>query len=311
MPSKIKLNSALTEFARRSKFRSKGPLCVALVVTQRGRNGLPLDKRKLLAASGTQVEGLGKSAVQAVLAKHGIHRVLAEEGGRTSRGSVSNMSSYVEFLNSLPRPVDFDAIELFWIDRVREFFAGKPFKFRIDASFSIRAAVRDLLRQAHDRQAEIPGSRYEGAVLQHLIGAKLELVLPPESVVHHSASEADQAEGRAGDFTIGDVAIHATTHPGEAIIRKCGVNISAGLRPLIVTIPSKTAVADGLAETAGIADKIDVLDIEQFLAANLHERALFQTTNRTAKTAELLERYNGLIEAHETDPSLKIEIAGR
>lgn len=182
---------------------------------------------------------------------------------------------------------------------------------RIDASLSVRAAVSDLLRQARVRQAEMPGSRYEGAMLQHLIGAKLELVLPPGSVTHHSASEADQAEGRAGDFLVGDVAIHATTHPGEALMRKCAANIEAGLRPLIVTVPVQTAVADGLADAAGIIARLDVLDVEQFLAANLHERALFQTKNRTARTAELLTHYNRFIDAHETDPSLRIEIAGR
>lgn len=311
MPLKPKLSVALKSFAQHNKFRTKGPLCVALVITQRARKGLPLNPEKLLAKSGTQVEGLGKSAVQGVLEKHGITRVLAEEAGRTSRGSVGNMRTYVEFLNTLPKPVDLDEIESFWIEKVREFFAGKPFKFRVDTSLSIRAAVRDLLLQARLRQAEFPGSRYEGAVLQHLIGAKLELVLPANSVVHHSASEADQAEGRAGDFVIGDVAIHATTHPGEALIRKCAANISAGLRPLIVTVPAQTVVADSLANNAEIVDKLEVLDIEQFLAANLHERALFQTKNRSAKTEELLEHYNRLIDAHETDPSLKIEIAGK
>ncbi len=311
MPSTIKLTDALKLFAQRNKFRAKGSLCVALVVTQRAKKGLPLNPEKLLAKSGTQVEGLGKSAVQAILEKHGIARVLAEEGGRTSRGSVANMRCYVQFLNERPDSAsNLDVIEKFWIERVREFFAGKPFKFRVAATLSVRAAVRDLLQQARLRQADLPGSRYEGTMLQHLIGAKLELVLPPDTVVHHSASEADQADARPGDFVIGDVSIHATTHPGEALIRKCSDNINGGLRPLIVTLPSKTAVADGLAEGADILDQIEVLDIEQFLAANLHERALFQTKNRSAKTAELIERYNRLIDLHETDPSLKIEIAG-
>jgi hypothetical protein len=306
-----KLEIQLADFAKRSKFKGKGALCVALVITQRARTGLPLDSAQLMTPRDGQVAGLGKTQVQAILAKHGIDRVLAEEGGRTSRGSVGNMQTYVKFLNSLTKPVDLDKIECFWIGLVREFFAGKPFKLRIDASLSVRAAVSDLLRQARVRQAEIPGSRYEGAMLQHLIGAKLELVLPPGSVTHHSASEADQAEGRAGDFLVGDVAIHATTHPGEALMRKCAANIEAGLRPLIVTVPVQTAVADGLADAAGIIARLDVLDVEQFLAANLHERALFQTKNRTARTAELLAHYNRLIDAHETDPSLRIEIAGR
>jgi hypothetical protein len=60
------------------KFNRKGPLSVALVVTQQARNmGLPLDSEKLLTEGGGQVLGLGKSAVQAILHRHGIERVLA------------------------------------------------------------------------------------------------------------------------------------------------------------------------------------------------------------------------------------------
>lgn len=40
------------------------------------------------------------------------------------------------------------------------------------------------------------------------------------------------------------------------------------------------------------------------------KRALFQTTNRRARAAELLACYNALVEAHEHDPALKIGLAG-
>ena len=300
------LELQLTAFAKKYKFSGKGALCVALVITNKAKGGLPLDAGKLMTLAKGQVEGLGKAAVQTILARHGISRVLAEEGGRTSRGSVGNMISYVEFLNSLPKKTDLDLVENYWVGRVREFFAGKPFKFRLDLSLSIRAAVRHLLAQARERQQSLVGSRYEGPMLQHLVGAKLDLVLGTGKVMHHSASEADQADRRAGDFVVGDVAIHVTTNPGEALMRKCAGNLDAGLHPLIVTLPAKTAVADSLAEDASISARIDVLDIEQFLAANLHERALFQSKNRGPKTEELISRYNSIIDAHETDPSLKI-----
>ena len=147
-------------------------------------------------------------------------------------------------------------------------------------------------------------------MLQHLVGAKLELVLGDGQVEHHSASEADQAEGRAGDFSLGDVAIHVTTSPGEALIQKCRDNLNAGLRPVLVTTSARTLVAEGLADSAGIANRVDVLDIEQFLAANLHERSLFSTEKRTTTTAELIRRYNAILDKVETDPSLKIELSG-
>src|SRR5271170_7636726 len=118
----------LVAFTGMHSFRGKGPLSVALVVTQHAKKtGLPLDTEKLLTEGGGQVLGLGKGAVQAILKRHGIARVLASEGGRTSRGSLNNMREYVAFLNALGKKVDLDAVEAFWIERVQEFFAGKPF----------------------------------------------------------------------------------------------------------------------------------------------------------------------------------------
>ncbi|WP_310680447.1 DUF4928 family protein, partial [Burkholderia multivorans] len=111
------LQEALHAFNKERKFGRKGPLCVALVITQHARKmGLPLDPEKLLTEAGGQVLGLGKGAVQTVLNRHGIDRVLAAEGGRTSRGSISNMREYVAFLNgqAATSTVDLDAVEAFW-----------------------------------------------------------------------------------------------------------------------------------------------------------------------------------------------------
>ena len=156
----------LVAFLNEQGFRGKGELCVALVVTQHAKSdGLPLDSEKLLTDGGGQVYGLGKAAVQAVLNRHGIDRVLAAEGGRTSRGSLSKMRSYVGFLNELRRSgeVNLDAVEAFWIARVHEFFAAKPFRIKLDASKSLRAVVRDVIVQAEERQKSMPGMQYAGA----------------------------------------------------------------------------------------------------------------------------------------------------
>src|SRR5260221_6654171 len=94
----------LTTFAVSKAFSGKGPLCVALVVTEHARrHGLPLDPEKLLTDRGGQVLGLGQSAVQAILNRHDIVKILAAEGGRTSRGSIDNMRAYVGLLNDLKR----------------------------------------------------------------------------------------------------------------------------------------------------------------------------------------------------------------
>lgn len=121
--SSNKLHELLSSFARAYGFRGKGPLCVALVTTQHAKEkGLPLDPEQLVTPGGGQVAGLGKSAVQSILSRHGISRTLAAEGGRTSRGSLGNMREYVRFLNTLDAEVDLDAVEAYWIERVRAFF---------------------------------------------------------------------------------------------------------------------------------------------------------------------------------------------
>jgi len=54
-------------------------------------------------------------------------------------------------------------------------------------------------------------------MLQHLVGAKLNLLLD-DPIKHHGASVADDVSGREGDFVVEDVAIHVTTSPTEALI---------------------------------------------------------------------------------------------
>ena len=181
----------LAAFTAEKSFRGKGPISVALVVTQHAKTmGLPLNPETLITEGGGQVLGLGKGAVQSILKRHGIDRLLAAEGGRTSRGSLNNMREYVAFLNVLNQKgnVDLDAIEAFWIDRVHEFFAGKPFKIKLDASRSLRMVVRDVIGQAEERQKTMHGMYYAGAVLQHLVGAKLDCALGKGHLQHNSFS---------------------------------------------------------------------------------------------------------------------------
>lgn len=306
----MSLQEALLVFNKERKFARKGPLCVALVITQHARKmGLPLDPDRLLTDGGGQVLGLGKGAVQAVLNRHDITRVLAAEGGRTSRGSIGNMREYVAFLNSLAADgsVDLDAVEAFWIARVHEFFSAKPFKIRLDASRSLRTLMRDVIAQAEERQLNTPGMQYAGAVLQHFVGAKLDCALGAGNFEHNSFSTSDAQSGRAGDFFIGDVAVHVTTSPGEAVIERCRDNINDGHRPIIVTTARGLAAAEVLAENAGLGERIDVFEVEQFVALNLYELGKFMAEGRRVAVGEVVTRYNEIIEEVETDPSLKIE----
>ena len=147
MISELSPLQSLELFASANRFHGKGPLSVALVITDQAKEkSFPLDPETLIAESGTQVAGLGVASVQAILRRNGIHKVLAKEGGRTSRGSVAKMRKFVEFLNEIAQveKPDLELIERFWIKRVEGFFAGQPFTVKLDPSKGLRAVVRDV-----------------------------------------------------------------------------------------------------------------------------------------------------------------------
>lgn len=288
----------------------KGNLSVFLKVTEHARDlGLPLRPEDLLTDGGGQVRGAGAAAVRKILARHGIDATLAKEGGRTSRGTPGHMNRYVDLLNQLEEDelFEFEAVEAFWIARVREVLAAKPFQLKLDSNRSLRSAIRDLLAQTIDRQRSARGRTDAGAVLQHLVGAKLDRVIQPGSIQHNSYSTADAPTERQGDFEVGDTVVHVTTAPASAVIKRCQQNLDEGFHPLLITLPERVAVAAGLAEDAGIVERFDILDIEQFLVLNLYEWRRFHTGNRRTTFEEIITRYNEIVEDVETDPGLQIK----
>ncbi|MCO4053555.1 MAG: DUF4928 family protein [Bosea sp.] len=305
------MQDALRRFAISAQFRGKGPLSVALVITDQAKLlGLPLDPDALLTQGGGQVLELGKARVQSILARNGETRVLSEEAGRTSRGSIAKMRAYVAFLNQmhqLSSPLDLALVEAFWVEQVRDFFRGKPFALAFDESSSLRSVVAKLLDQALKRQKESPGTTFMGTMMQHLVGAKLEVLLGPGVATHESASASDESTQRSGDFEVGDVAIHVTANPGEALMRKCRSNLERGLKPLIVTTRRGAALADLNAEQFGLGAQLDVFEIEQWLASNVMEWSEFGARSRRLQVSELVMAYNKIVDKVESDPSLRIE----
>jgi hypothetical protein len=301
------LKKLLEKFASENGMIGKGQLCVALVVTRQAKtDGLPLDPDTLVTENKGQVAGLGKASVQAILKDHGIVQVLAEEGGRTSRGSIGNMRSYVAFLNDLEKKgaADLKYIEDWWISQVRLFFCAKPFILKFDTSKSIQSIIDDLISQAEKRQRDGMGMMYVGTLLQHLVGAKLDIIMG--GIEHHGAAVKDEGKGKDSDFVIADVAIHVTTTPSEALIRKCARNLDSGRRPIIISTQKGVVLAKALADQTPVADRIDILDVDQFFAGNLYEHGRFEVDGRRMWAVRLIERYNEIIKISETDPSLRI-----
>jgi hypothetical protein len=66
-------------------------------------------------------------------------------------------------------------------------------------------------------------------------------------------------------------------------------------------------MAEGFVRNANLADRIDIFEIEQFVALNLYEIGRFALEGRKVAVKDLVARYNQIVSEVDTDPSLKIE----
>ncbi len=189
-----------------------------------------------------------------------------------------------------------------WCESVRT----KGITFNFDNGRSVAANLADIFSQAAEIQKNSGGANFVGAMLQHLVGAKLDIVLGPGIAAHHGFSVADHSTERKADFEVSGVAIHVTTHPGEALIRKMADNLKAGLKPIIVTLAEGVTGAAYLLKNTEWKDRIDVIDATQFLTANVYERSLFKAADCKATLISILMRYNEIVDSCETDPVLHI-----
>jgi hypothetical protein len=290
--------AGMKRFSKKYDIKGKGPLSVVLVLTRSAKSiKPPYSEKHFLTHEGGQVAGLGQSAVQSILKEHGIQKVLAKEGGRTSRGSIRRMQGYLQLLNELHKKgaLDLNQIEEWWIKRIN------------DQSKSITQLIIELMATAYKRQQAQKGTMVAGAVMQHLVGAKLEIALPNTKLSHKGFSVADESRADQGDFALGDCVIHVTAAPSEALIQKCQSNLDANLRPIIITSEEGVGGAKALAKSLGAEDRIEVFEISQFIALNVYEWGSFKESERPPKMNELVESYNKIVELVETDHSLKIQ----
>lgn len=305
------LEAKLTQFRNDKQIVNVGALGTALVLTRKAKKlGLPLDPNTLLTGGGGQVSGLSGRAINKILEEHGVSSAVGTESGRTSRGTPTLARAYAELLNELNKQslAKLDEIEAWWVTRLIDYFNTEPFKLNYDQSKTLGAVLRNLLDQAIERQRKSPGKTYIGAVLQHLVGAKLELAMPKVQISHNGFSVADSVSDRSGDFVIDDTIIHCTTAPTEALLKKCKANLQSGRRPIILTLAKMIGAAEGMAETLGIDGRVEIMDALQFLAANLYEMSLFKASQRKITMERLAKKYNEIISEYESDASLRINL---
>lgn len=293
---------------KRDKSARTNTINVGLIVSRMVREGLPISQERLLSENQSQVRGLSGTAMKKILAEHGEHRKYTSEGGRTSRGTIPKAQGLVERWNrvnidGLDVAVLADQLESFFVEKAKvDYFDKQRIKVDLNHNKPVALTVGEILKAAAARD-----DRPTGSVLQHLIGAKLELRFPDLDVGRDKATTADLQTERNGDFQIGTTAFHVTVSPMEKLMDRCRDNLAEGVRPVIIVPASRVLAAKQLAEVAAIDQSVGVVEAESYIGTNIEELALYNSDRIREGLARLIRRYNDRITDVESDLSLRID----
>lgn len=294
-------------------------MAVGMVMIDHMAKAFPLAASTYTSAQQGQVKELGGRKVREILARYGETRVFRSEGGRTSRGSLPLAQEFASLLNGSQAAEPYKnantsdqelvrwCIQGWIVALLREqYFNRQRIAADLDHRRPMKFAVDALLQAARAR-----GGTTAGAVAQHLVGAKLSLRFPDQSISNESYTTADQQTDRPGDFLVGDTAIHVTMSPGENLIsNRSKANLQAGFRPLILVPEDRAAVARQSVDIAHLGGRVAVVSIEDFVGTNVEEIATYTDQGIRTGLKDLLLRYNERVEHVESDPSLQIAIPG-
>ncbi|MDX1966829.1 MAG: DUF4928 family protein, partial [Planctomycetaceae bacterium] len=185
-------------------------------------------------------------------------------------------------------------------DFAHQWLRRQNLKVNCDLQFTPTIWIESILEQSKGRSG--------GKVEQHLIGAKLERRFPNDAIENHAGHAGDAQTGRLGDFTLGNTVYHVTASPGLSVIDKCGRNLAAGQRPILLVPRAGISRAIALAEERQLERRIMISAIEDFIGLNIVEMALGRDSEFLTILKEIVDIYNRRLRAVETDLSLQIEV---
>ena len=288
----------------------KGTIAGALVVLDRLKRNYDLDLKKHLSPKEAQIKGASGENIKHILAQFGESRHFVSEGGRTNRGlraAISSMLSTLADMSLQQLPASernriLEQFQLFLVSKVQEFHSKERLKLSYDPAMTTWQFISNLLELARrDGKA--------GPVAQHLVGAKLQLRFPNETIGRESYSTADKQLGRAGDFQVANTAFHVTVAPTLGLYDKCERNINASFRPyILVPYDRLVGVRQNIEGSSLGKGKIAVESIESFVSQNIEELSNFATNELADMLYQLLTEYNSRIDEAEADKSLLVEI---
>ncbi len=187
------------------------------------------------------------------------------------------------------------------VEIVRKHFELAKLSFDVPRPLSAHGCVSAIL----DAATKVSKA---GPVAQQLVAAKLRVRFPDIDVATFPVFAQDTQTGRKGDVVVNDMVFHVTVSPNDSHYQACQKNVADGM---LATLLVRSALAGSTKQFLSNTVEphgITVAGIEEFVAQNISELASFRGSELPAKIGELLVEYNRIINEHETDKSLMIEI---
>jgi len=288
---------------------AKGTIAGALVVLEKLKEHVSFEITDYTAKGGAQIAGVSGQAVKKILSDHNENRPFLSEGGRTNRGLPGDIKSLLQVLrssgfgglNKSNRKRTATELQSYLVERIRDFHGRKRLTFVFNSEETAQQVVQQILGLAKERGVH-------GQVAQYLVGAKLALRFPNQTIRNDSYSTADSQTGEAGDFKIRDTAFHVTVSPNFGHYDRCKANLEQGMRVYLL-VPNDVVLAARQNVTNQLDDKrVSVCAIEEFVGQNIDELAEFSRAQFVDTLHRLLDIYNRRVDEADSDKSLLVEI---
>lgn len=290
-----------------SAFATAGGLSLALILTRRANEGLPMRREDFVSKGGTQVSGLQPSMVQRILAEHGITRVLHRTAGRTNPGSLGLMNAYVTVLNGLHEDGsltvhDMGILEEFWVGKVREHFARNPdesslIRVRLpeNGAASPSAILRGILAQADAMRRGTTGGVLDAAMRLLAVAAVTSEAVGDAHIA--VVEDAGRPSFAPYDFRVSDTSFHVSSVPGEQVLERCRAERGRGRLPVVLTCQDGVVATRMMFRRANIQDGCEAFDLADWLATGLAREGRHSADGAAAALIRLIARYNDLVAA--------------
>jgi hypothetical protein len=284
---------------------SRNTIGVGLVVLDKMKQKVPVNERDLFSPGG-ELKG-SRSGLPSLLANYGIPtKFLKEATTRQAHQDARILVEGLDFGKGLAkespdqREKELTKAIAILIAEANKWLSKQPIKVSCDRHSSPLEWIGSILEKAKGRSG--------GVVEQHLIGAKLQKRHPQVRVPNLPSHAGDKQTGRSGDFELHSVSYHVTATEGKEAVSRCKENIESGTHPVLLVPKRFLEKTTWHAESAGIADRVTILSIEDFITQNVIEMSTELGKDFFGVLEQIVNEYNTRLEEVETDMSLKIEL---